>query len=194
MNKFIEKNEVLLFCIGVFLLLTLIYKGCSMSNEESRAKKLEYKRIEDSTENARNLLFQQEIEAKEKEQKKIEYQNKKREELQNAYNEIRYYFNDFTVDSLEFAHNGNFEYYLYDIVLTYEAESQELYFKCKDSKGKCMKQTKRYNSYDESTYVVTTDSFSYSNITQTEFEKSKSAFDKYKRLLKEVREMDESTN
>lgn len=198
MSEFIEKNRATIIGVAVFLILSILYSKYQDYQAQSEYEEMERLEAENNLKSQRE---QAQIEAQKKVQESLELQKiedekrksyiQKKHDLVSTYQEIRYFFNSFKVDSLNFVQQGKYQYYLFDVYLSYNKAEQKTIFSCKSSKGLCIKYTSESsgeNFLDYSSTEKTTDQFWYTNQTITEFEKAKSAFEKYKSLVNEIKE------
>lgn len=200
MSEFIEKNRATIIGIAIFLILSILYSKYQDYQAQSEYEEME--RVE-AENNLKSQREQAQIEEQKKVQESLELQKikdekrksyiQKQHDLESTYQEIRYFFNNFKVDSLNFVHDGRYEYYLFDVNLTYNKDEQKTIITCKNSKGQCIKYQylttyEGSSRYDSET--KTTNQISYINQTITEFEKVKSAFEKYKSLVNEIKEIE----
>ncbi len=200
MSEFIEKNRATIIGVAVFLILSILYSKYQDFQTQSEYEEMERVEAENYLKSQRE---QAQIEAQKKVQESLELQKseeekrksyiQKKHDLVSSYQEIRYFFNSFKVDSLNFVQQGKYQYYLFDVYLSYNKAEQKTIFSCKSSKGQCIKYTSENsgeNFIDYSITEKTTDQFWYTNQTLTEFEKAKSAFEKYKSLVNEIKEIE----
>ncbi|WP_026993697.1 hypothetical protein [Flectobacillus major] len=200
MSEFIEKNRATIIGIAIFLILSILYSKYQDYQAQSEYEEME--RVE-AENNLKSQREQAQIEAQKKVQESLELQKveeekrksyiQKKHDLVSTYQEIRYFFNSFKVDSLNFVQQGKYQYYLFDVYLSYNKAEQKTIFSCKSSKGLCIKYTSESSGDDFLNYSSTektTDQFWYTNQTITEFEKAKSAFEKYKSLVNEIKEIE----
>lgn len=200
MSEFIEKNRATIIGIAIFLILSILYSKYQDYQAQSEYEEME--RVE-AENNLKSQREQAQIEEQKKIQESLELQKvedekrksyiQKKHDLVSTYQEIRYFFNSFKVDSLNFVQQGKYQYYLFDVNLSYNKAEQKTIFSCKSSKGLCIKYTHESNGdgfSDYSSTEKTTDQFWYTNQTITEFEKAKSAFEKYKLLVNEIKQIE----
>lgn len=205
MSEFIEKNRATIIGIAIFLILSILYSKYQDYQAQSEYEEME--RVE-AENNLKSQREQAQIEEQKKVQESLELQKikdekrksyiQKQHDLVSTYQEIRYFFNSFKVDSLNFVQQGKYQYYLFDVNLSYNKAEQKTIFSCKSSKGLCIKYFVEQSGYDDfgnyyprgTTTEKTTDQFWYTNQTITEFEKAKSAFEKYKSLVNEIKEIE----
>lgn len=205
MNKFIEKNQLVLFCISIFFIMLLLYSKYQNYQAKSAIEDMERIEAENNLKaqneqiKADSLSKQEYVleQEKAKEEKRKLYINKQ-EELESAYLQLEYFFGDFKIDALGFIQSKKFNYYLFDVQLSYNSDEQKTIISCKDGKGKCIKYTQEFSpedylDYGDAQTHGTVNKISYRNQTVTEFEKAKSAFEKYKRLFKEIEQTDTTT-
>lgn len=195
MQNFLEKNQVNLFCFALFLIMLIGYQKCSKYNAEKEARLEAEMKTQDSLLEIEGQRLRESVELDIQREKQIKLQENKFNELMQAEKEIHYYFSGFAIDSLGFVKDYPYEYYIYDVFLKYNEDESKTSFNCKDGKGDCIKHTyKEDDSYSSPTLTETISSFSYNNQTKTEFEKSFTAFNRYRKLLKEYQSLKNSKN